>query len=117
MDIVKPLPISRNSHCCILVICDYATHYPQAIPLRSIDAEHIVGELINVFTRVGILKEILTDQGSNFTSKLLMELYRVLRVQAVRTSPYYPQCDGLVECFNQTLKGMLRKVVTKEGKH
>ena len=69
-----------------------------------------------MFARVGILKEILTDQGSNFTSKLLTELYRLLRIQAVRTSPYHPQCDGLVERFNQTLKGMLRKVITKEGK-
>jgi len=75
MDIVGPLPRSRNGHCYILVICDYAIRYPEAIPLRSIDTEHIAGELINVFTRVGIPKEILTDQGSNFTSKLLMELY------------------------------------------
>ena len=55
------------------------------------------------------------DQGSNFTSKLLSEYYRLLKVQAVCTSPYHPQCDGLVERFNQTLKMMLRKVVTKEG--
>ena len=65
---------------------------------------------------MGIPEEILTDQGSNFTSKLLSEFYRLLKVQAVRTSPYHPQCDGLVERFNQTLKMMLRKVVTKEGK-
>ena len=34
-------------------------------------------------------------------------------VQAVHTSPYQPQYDGLVERFDQM---MLRKVVTKEGK-
>ena len=65
---------------------------------------------------MGIPEEVLTDQGSNFTSKLLSELYRLLKIQAVRTSPYHPQCDGLVERFNQTLKMMLRKFVTKEGK-
>ena len=63
-----------------------------------------------------IPSEILTDQGSNFTSKLLSELYQLLKIQGVRTSPYHPQSDGLVERFNQTLKMMLRKVVTKEGK-
>ena len=84
--------------------------------MRSIDAEHIAEELIKVFARVGIPSEILTDQGSNFTSKLLSELYRLLKIQGVRTSPYHPQSDGLVERFNQTLKMMLRKVVTKEGK-
>ena len=116
MDIVRPLPRSRSGCHYILVICDYATRYPEAIPLRSVDAEHIADELIKVFARVGIPEEILTDQGTNFTSKLLQELYQLLKIQAVRTSPYHPQCDGLVERFNQTLKMMLRKVVTKEGK-
>ena len=94
MDIVGPLPRSRSGCHYILVICDYATQYPEAIPLRSIDAEHIAEELIKVFARVGIPEEILTDQGSNFTSKLLSEFYQLLKVQAVRTSPYHPQCDG-----------------------
>ena len=90
MDIVGPLPRSRSGHRYILVICDYSTRYPEAIPLRSIDAEHIAEELIKVFARVGIPEEVLTDQGSNFTSKLLSELYRLLKIQAVRTSPNHP---------------------------
>ena len=100
----------------ILVICDYATRYPEAIPLRSIDAEHIAEELIKVFSRVGVPKEILTDQGSNFTSQLLAEVYRLLQIQPIKTSPYHPQTDGLVERFNQTLKAMLRKTAWDEGK-
>ena len=50
------------------VVCDYATRYPEAIALRTIDADTIVEELIGEFARVGIL--ILTDQGSNFMSTL-----------------------------------------------
>ena len=63
-----------------------------------------------------IPKEIFTDQGTNFTSNLLAELYRLLQVKAMRTSPYHPQTDGLVERFNCTLKSMLRKTLTDEGK-
>jgi transposase InsO family protein len=63
-----------------------------------------------------MLKEILTDQGSNFTSNFLAAVYKLLRIEALRTSPYHPQTDGLVECFNQTLKDMLRKTATEEGK-
>ena len=81
MDIIGPLPQSRSGYRYILVICDYATRYPEAIPLRSIDAEHIAEELIKVFARVGIPEEILTDQGSNFTSKLLSEFYQLLRLK------------------------------------
>ena len=65
---------------------------------------------------MGIPDEILTDQGSNFTSQLLTEIYRMLHVHPIKTTPYHPQTDGLVERFNKTLKSMLRKVVSKEGK-
>ena len=116
MDIVGPLPKSRGGKRYILVVCDYATRYPEAIPLRSIDAEHVAEELVHLFTRVGIPEEILTDQGANFMSALLYETYKLLKVKPIRTSPYHPQTDGLVERFNQTLKAMLRKTAKSEGK-
>ena len=90
MDIVGPLPRSRPGNRFILVICDYSTRYPEAVPLRSIDAEHVVEELLKFFSRVGVPKEILADQGTNFTSKLLAELYRMLNVSQfapVHTTP------------------------------
>ena len=116
MDIIGPLPKSRSGKRYVLVICDYATRYLEAVAMRSIDAEHVAEELVTVFSRVGAPREILTDQGTNFTSRLLSELYRLLHVHPIRTSPYHPQTDGLVERFNQTLKSMLRKTARTEGK-
>ena len=116
MDIVGPLPRSRSGSRYVLVVCDYATRYPEAVPLRTIDAECVAAEIVKIFARVGIPKEILTDQGSNFTSKFLAEVYKLLRIDALRTSPYHPQTDGLVERFNQTLKAMLRKTAKEDGK-
>ena len=106
MDIVGPLPRSRSGNKYILVLCDYGTKYPEAIPLKSIDAEHIAEQLIGVFSRIGIPREILTDQGSNFTSQLLAELYRLLNIHPIVTSPYHPQTDGLVERFKKEGKSM-----------
>eukprot|EP00731_Ephydatia_muelleri_P014418 Em0008g138a len=116
LDIVGPLPRSRSGNRFVLVICDYATRYPEAIPFRSADAEHVAEQLVQVFSRVGIPQEIMSDQGTNFMSTLLAEMYRLLNVQRLRTTPYHPQCNGLVERFNQTLKAMLRKSATKDGK-
>lgn len=70
-------------------------------------------ELLKFFSRVGIPREILTDCGANFTSKLMGELYNLLGVKAIKTSPYHPQTDGMVERFNQTMKAMLRKLTQK----
>ena len=86
------------------------------MPLRTIDAENIAEELIKFFSRVGIPKEILTDQGSNFVSQLLTEIYRLLHIHPIRTTPYHPQTDGLVERFNKTLKSLLQRAAVDVGK-
>ena len=111
MDIVGPLERTNSGNKYILVLVDYATRYPEAIPLRSIDAETIADELIRVFARVGIPQRILTDQGSNFTSTLMKQVANLLRINQIQTSPYHPQTDGLVERLNGTIKSMLRKFV------
>ena len=116
MDIVGPLPRSRSENRFVLVLCDYATRYAEAVPMRTVHAEAVADELVKVFSRVGIPEEILTDQGTNFTDKLLGELYRLLNIKALRTSPFHPQTDGLVERFNGTLKDMLRKTAQEDGK-
>ncbi|XP_073668194.1 uncharacterized protein [Paramisgurnus dabryanus] len=116
MDIVGPLEKSSSGNQYILVVSDYATRYPEAFPLRSITTPKVIQALVQLFSRVGIPEEILTDQGTNFTSKLMGQLNRQLGIKAIRTTPYHPQTDGLVERFNQTLKNMLKKFVNDTGK-
>ena len=116
MDLVGPLPRTKRGNRFILTICDYATRYPEAIALSSTEASQIARELIGMFARVGVPEEILTDQGPNFMSSLLQELYRLLQIKRIRTTPYHPQTDGLVERFNGTLKAMLKKFVNRTQK-
>ena len=87
MDIVGPLLKSRSGKPYMLVVCDYATHYPEVVPLCSTDAEHIAEELVHIFSRIGIPEEILTDQGAIFKSTLLREVSKLLRIKPIRTSP------------------------------
>jgi len=50
---------------------DYATRYPEAVPLKDIQAEMVAEALLNMFTRVGVPTEILSDQGSQFLSAVM----------------------------------------------
>lgn len=75
MDVVGPLERSRNGNRYILVICDYATKYPEAFPLRTIKARQVANCLVQLFSRVGIPREILTNQGTNFMALLLKQVY------------------------------------------
>uniref|UniRef100_A0A8C5QSI0 Gypsy retrotransposon integrase-like protein 1 n=3 Tax=Leptobrachium leishanense TaxID=445787 RepID=A0A8C5QSI0_9ANUR len=117
MDLVGPLVKSARGHQYILVVLDYATRYPEAMPLRNSSAKSIAKELVLMFSRVGIPKEILTDQGTPFMSRVMRELCKVMGIKQLRTSVYHPQTDGLVERFNKTLKSMLRKVIDKDGRN
>ena len=76
MDITGPLSKTTSGHQYILVISDYATRFPEAYPLSKFIAIMWLINLWIYFSRVRIPNEILTDQGTNFTSELLKKLYR-----------------------------------------
>ena len=114
IDIVGELPRSTSGYKYIHTIVDYATRYPEAIPLRTTSSKAIADALIHYFPKVGITDEIVSDQGSNFMSKLMAQLYEQLGINKIKTSIYRPQASGQVECFNGTLKAMLKKFV---GEH
>ena len=60
--------------------------------------------------------QILTDQGTNFMSTLLEDMYQLLHIKKIRAMPYHPQTDGLVERYSDTLKGVLRRFVNLNEK-
>lgn len=88
---------------------DYATRYPEALPLRTVDAKTVSVALMEVFSGIGIPQELLTDQGSNFLSVMMTQLFNLLGIKHLKTSPYHPQTDGMVERFNGSLKSMIQK--------
>ena len=53
--------------------------------MKSVDAASVAEELLKIFSRVGVLQEILTDQGTDFASQLLVELYNMFHVQPICT--------------------------------
>ncbi|MBN3274512.1 ANFC protein, partial [Polyodon spathula] len=112
MDIVGPLERSAAGYTHLLVILDYATRYPEAIPLRSMSAKSVANKLVNVFSRVGIPMEIQTDQGTNFMSRLMRGTCKLLGIKTIRTSVFHPQNDGLMERFNKTL--LLSRLIEKK---
>ncbi|PIK46696.1 hypothetical protein BSL78_16434 [Apostichopus japonicus] len=101
IDLVGPLaPVSDRGNRYVLTLVDYATRFPEAVALPSIETERVAEALLEIFTRVGFPKEILTDMGSQFTSDLMREISRVLQIKQLTTTPYHPICNGLVEKFN-----------------
>uniref|UniRef100_A0A8C5P611 Gypsy retrotransposon integrase-like protein 1 n=1 Tax=Leptobrachium leishanense TaxID=445787 RepID=A0A8C5P611_9ANUR len=112
VDIVGPLPRpSATGKRYILTVVDYATRYPEAVALANIQADTVADALLRVFTRVGFPREILSDQGTQFTAELTQQLWRLCGVKALHSAPYHPQTNGLCERFNGTLKQLIRAFV------
>ncbi|XP_064486070.1 uncharacterized protein LOC135398614 [Ornithodoros turicata] len=111
IDIIGPLqPPSSRGNKFILTLMDYATRFPEAVALPSIETERVAEALVNIFSRVGVPEEVLSDRGTNFTSGLMKEVARLLSLRRLTTTPYHPMANGLVEKFNGTLKTMLRRM-------
>jgi len=90
---VGPLVRSSGGYQYILVISDYATRYPEAFPLRTVTAPAVLRCLVQLFSRVGVPDDIVTDQGTNFTSRLMQLFHRQLGISAIKTTPKSP-ADG-----------------------
>ncbi|XP_070203545.1 uncharacterized protein [Littorina saxatilis] len=117
VDIVGPiLPASEKGNRYILTLVDYATRYAEATALKNIRAETVAEALVEMFTRYGVPKEIVTDQGTQFTGEIMQQLTRLLAMKSLRTSPYHPQTNGLCEKFNSTLKNTLKRMCQEQPK-
>ena len=114
VDLIGPiLPPSERGHRYALVMVDYATRYPMAVPLKTIDSQTVAQALWDMWTSVGIPSEVVSDRGTQFTSDMMREVYSLLQVQGKYTTPYHAQANGLVERYNGTLKTMMRRMTVE----
>ena len=101
-DIVGPFPESTLGNSYILVAIDYFTRWVEAYPIPCQEASVVAKKLVDeMFCRFSPPEQLLSDQGCQFESQLLAEVCRLLEIQKSRTTPYHPQCDGLVERWNR----------------
>ena len=108
VDILGPLPTSRNGNQYILVASDYFTRWTEAYGIPNMEALTVAETLTQeIFFRFSPPESLHSDQGRQFESLLIKEVCRLLQIKKSRTSPYHPQGDGLVERFNRALLNML----------
>ena len=108
VDIVGPTePRSDKKSRYILTMIDYATRYPEAVALPSIETERVAEALIVMFSRAGIPSEMLMEHESRVTIEVMNEVSRLLSLQQLTTIPYRPYSKGPVERFHAMLEQVL----------
>ena len=82
LDFVGPtMPMSRKKKY-ILACADYVTKWVEARTLYQANEKSVVGFLFEeIFTRFGVPREIVTDQGTQFMSKLVKSITQQYQIR------------------------------------
>uniref|UniRef100_A0A1B0D850 RNA-directed DNA polymerase n=1 Tax=Phlebotomus papatasi TaxID=29031 RepID=A0A1B0D850_PHLPP len=112
MDILGPLPRTPRGSKYVLVVMDYFTKWPELLAIPDQSTVTVADALVDqVITRFGVPCEIHSDQGRNFESEVMAEVFKILGTEHTRTTPLRPQSDGMVERANRTILQFLSKFV------
>ena len=68
------MPFSEKGYRYIFSMVDYATRYPDAVPLKNIDTETVAEALLDMYSRLGFPEEVLSDNGTQFISECMEEV-------------------------------------------
>jgi transposase InsO family protein len=102
----------------LITATDYFTKWVEVEPLsniRDVDAKRFLWK--NVITRFGIPWAVISDNGTQFESKLFKGFYSDLDIKNFFSSPGYPQSNGQAEVFNKIiLSGIKKKLEEAKGK-
>lgn len=114
IDTIGPLRPTESGNIKCIVVTDYLTRWAIARAVPSERDEEVADFLIReVYLRFGAPEEILSDRGTNFSTKLMRSVYEEFQSKHIKTTSYRPQTNGLTERFNRTLNTMLSMYVNK----
>lgn len=90
--------------CSLLDGCSrYIVHWEIREQMTEADVEIILQRAKEKFPQAK--PRIISDNGPQFISKDFKEFIKLSGMTHVRTSPFYPQSNGKLERFHQTIKG------------
>ncbi|KAK9034764.1 hypothetical protein V6N11_076821 [Hibiscus sabdariffa] len=111
-----PFP-SSHGDLYILLAVDYVSKWVEAITTPKNDAKTVMKFLHkNIFTRFGVPRALISDEGSHFDNKLTAKALQRYGVRHRIATAYYPQTNGQAEISNREIKQILEKTVNTNRK-
>ena len=115
VDLVGPLdPPSSRGHKYILCAVDQTTKWAEVACLRAATAKETCDALLLIFARIGIPRILVCDNATNLVSQLNKKFLETLGIEVRTSTPFHPEGNSIVERFIQTLKKLLRVVVSSD---
>lgn len=113
-DLITQLPESQdlagNPRTAIIVVVDRLTKrahfYATTDQCTATEVAEVMYE--HVFRLHGIPRQIISDRGTQFASKVFQEFCKKLGIKSSMSTAYHPETDGQTERVNQSLEQYLR---------
>ena len=108
MDFITDLPNSQV-YDSLFVVVDRLSKATIITPCtKMITAEETSKLYINnVWRRTGLSRQVISDRGPKFASKVMQEVWQKLGVKSTMSTAFHPQTDGETERVNQELEQYL----------
>ena len=111
IDLVGPLTITKQNNHYIIVATDYLTRWLEAKAILDASAETLVRFIFeDIVCRHRVHQVILSNNGKNFTSKIVKIICEKFLIKYIFPSLYHPQTNEIVKRLNRTLCNSFAKI-------
>ncbi|GKC28433.1 reverse transcriptase domain-containing protein [Tanacetum coccineum] len=110
LDFMGPFPNSKGNKY-ILVAVDYVSKWVEAHALPTNDARVVIKFLRRLFARFGVLKALISDQGTHFWNSQLEKALQKYGVTHKLSTTYHPQTNKKAKVTNKAIKRILERSV------
>lgn len=93
-----------------LIIIDSHSKWMDVHIVNSTSSEATIAKLRSIFSIHGLPEQIVSDNGTAFTSHHFQEFLKKNGIKQILSSPYHPSSNGLAERAVQTFKTTVNKL-------
>ena len=97
----------------LLVAMDYNTKWPEVALCGSATSAAAIDFLTSLFDRFGLVEEVVSDNGVQFTSAEFTNFLQSLGIRHCRTALYSPQANAEAERLNRVLKDGIKAALAE----
>ena len=96
-----------------LIVVDNFSRWPEVQRGKNPKSEIVIKFLYELFAMFGIVDSIVTDNGSQFTSKGFKDFCEIYQIKHITAASFHPRSNGQAKRFVDTLKRALKKLALR----
>jgi hypothetical protein len=111
-DGLGPFPTDNFGNTYLIANISSGDHWLSLHPVPSLDVINTVHALLRDFSNSGCPRIFWSDQGSNYTAKVLKEFCAFFTIEQKFSLPYRPQANSIIERSHRETLRYLRTLLT-----